>query len=101
MDDLSFKADTRLNTCAVLSSMGRHDLAMHHAQCAIMIVQSSLLMELMPDKMGSKKDRQLEQFHEEIKKDFKDRVSILAVSYHNLGVEQEFLKLYNESLQSY
>jgi len=31
MDDLSFKADTHLNTCAVLSQMGRHDLAMHHA----------------------------------------------------------------------
>jgi len=30
-DDSSFKADTHLNTCAVLSQMGRHDLAMHHA----------------------------------------------------------------------
>jgi hypothetical protein len=31
MDDMSFKADTHLNICAVLSSMGRHDVAMHHA----------------------------------------------------------------------
>jgi hypothetical protein len=37
----------------------------------------------------------------EIKKEFKDRISILAVAYHNLGVEQEFLKLYSESLESY
>jgi hypothetical protein len=36
-----------------------------------------------------------------IKKDFKDRISILAVSYHNLGVEQEFLKQYQEAMQSY
>jgi len=88
MDDLSFKADTHLNTCAVLSLMGRHDLAMHHAQSAIMIVQSSLLMELMPDTVSSSKNKNKLQSHqEEIKKDFKDRVSILAVSYHNLGVE--------------
>lgn len=31
MDELSFKADTHLNTCAVLSLMGRHDLAKDHA----------------------------------------------------------------------
>jgi hypothetical protein len=28
-----------------------------------------------------------EEREEDIKKDFKDRVSILAVAYHNLGVE--------------
>jgi len=37
VDDISYKADTHLNTCAVLSQMGRHDLAMHHAQSAIII----------------------------------------------------------------
>jgi tetratricopeptide (TPR) repeat protein len=31
MDDPSYKADTHLNTCAVLSEMGRHDLALNHA----------------------------------------------------------------------
>jgi hypothetical protein len=30
-DKNSTKADTHNNTCAVLSQMGRHDLAMHHA----------------------------------------------------------------------
>jgi len=29
----------------------------------------------------------------EIEKNFKDRITVLAISYHNLGVEQEFLKL--------
>lgn len=44
---------------------------------------------MMPDKKGSgkTKHKSLEKNSEEIKKDFKDRVSILAVSYHNLGVE--------------
>jgi tetratricopeptide (TPR) repeat protein len=43
MEDSSFKADTHLNISAVLSQMGRHDLAMHHAQSSVMIIQSSLL----------------------------------------------------------
>jgi hypothetical protein len=30
---------------------------------------------------------QLKAKKDEIKKDFKDKISILAVSYHNLGVE--------------
>lgn len=38
---------------------------------------------------------------EEIKKEFKDRISILAVAYHNLGVEQEYLKMFQEALESY
>jgi len=29
----------------------------------------------------------------EIEKSFKDRIAVLAIAYHNLGVEQEFLKL--------
>lgn len=47
-------------------------------------------MEFMPEKKGAehtKKTKSLEEHREEIMKDFKDKVSILAVSYHNLGVE--------------
>ena len=38
---------------------------------------------------------------EEIKKEFKDRISVLSVSYNNLGVEQEFQKMFPEALESY
>ena len=61
-------------------------------------------MEFMPERKGpenTKKSKSLEENREEIMKDFKDKVSILAVAYHNLGVEQEFLKLYNDALLSY
>lgn len=44
----SSKADTHLNICAVLSQLNRHDLALHHAQSAIMIVQSNLLKAFLP-----------------------------------------------------
>lgn len=49
MEDASFKADTHLNTCAVLSQMGYHDLAMHHAQSAIIIIQQNLLKLFLPE----------------------------------------------------
>ena len=63
-------------------------------------------MVFLPDKRKAKQKSKSEQdfeqeLKEEIKKEFKDRISILAVAYHNLGVEQEFLKLYSESLESY
>ena len=31
MDDPMFRADTHINVCAVLSTLGRHDIAMSHA----------------------------------------------------------------------
>jgi len=63
-------------------------------------------MVFLPDKRNIKnKKNDLQDVEldmkEEIKKEFKDRISILAVAYHNLGVEQEFLKLYSEALASY
>lgn len=36
-----------------------------------------------------------------MKKEFKDRVSILCVAYHNLAVEQEFCKMFGPALESY
>jgi len=30
---------------------------------------------------------------QEIEKNFKDRIAVLAIAYHNLAVEQEFLKM--------
>lgn len=30
-----------------------------------------------------------------------DRLAVLAITYHNMGVEQEFLKRYQDALNSY
>ena len=35
------------------------------------------------------------------KKIMKDRVSVLAIAYHNLAVEFEFLKRFEESIKTY
>jgi hypothetical protein len=42
-EDTESKAETHLNTCAVLSLLKRHDLAMVHAYQAVMIMQTKLL----------------------------------------------------------
>ncbi|CDW79018.1 UNKNOWN [Stylonychia lemnae] len=97
----SSKADTHLNICAVLSQMNKHDIALHHAQCAIMIVQSNLLKAFLPKREKMVETDAQANMNYEIEKNFKDRVTVLAIAYHNLGVEQEFLKLYHESLESY
>ena len=115
LEDSNFQADTHLNMCAVFSQMGLHDLALHHAQNAICIVQSSLLMTFLPDtksnrKKERKKDKNFDdrgekqvsdEMKNELKKELKERISILCLAYHNLGVEQEFLKMYVEALESY
>jgi hypothetical protein len=54
IEDAGFKADTHLNLSAVLSQLGRHDIAIHHAQSAIIIVQATLLMVFLPEKRSKK-----------------------------------------------
>lgn len=89
----SSKADTHLNICAVLSQLGRHDLAYHHAQNAIIIVQANLLKAFLPKREKLIETEAQKQQDQEIEKNFKDRIAVLAIAYHNLAVEQEFLKM--------
>jgi len=34
-------------------------------------------------------------------KEFKDRIAVLTIAYHNLAVEQEFMHMYAEAVASY
>ncbi|KAF0691707.1 Aste57867_17119 [Aphanomyces stellatus] len=79
-------ADTHLNLCAVYSTMGKHNEAVEHAQSALILLQEELFSagkDLKPLEVN------------------KDRVSVLCIAYHNLGVEYEYLKQYSQSVQSY
>lgn len=69
--------------------MNRHDLALHHAQSAIIIVQSNLLKAFLPQraKGASEETEEQKKENKDIEKNFKDRVAVLAIAYHNLGVE--------------
>ena len=90
--------------CAVLSQLGRHDHAMLHAHQAIIIVQSTLLMYHLPHRRqpgSKKKDVDPVKESTEATKEFKDRISVLTIAYHNLAVEQEFMHMYHEAVASY
>jgi len=78
-------ADTHLNLCAVLSQLGRHREALEHSQQALMLLQEELFAEGASERAAQKPDR----------------VAVLAICYHNIGVECEFLKHYQASLQAY
>lgn len=91
-------ADTHLNTCAVLSQIGRHQGALEHAQSALILLQEELFGGGGPmggvnaGRGGSDGGDQPPRA---------DRIAVLAIAYHNMGVEQEFLKKFEHSLQSY
>jgi tetratricopeptide (TPR) repeat protein len=79
-------ADTHINACAVLSQLGRHQTALEHGQSALILLQEELLSA--PGMSGAQPPQA-------------DRIAVLAIAYHNIGVEQEFLKRYEQSILSY
>lgn len=82
-------ADTHLNICTILSELKRHDKAAIHAKIALKL----LLIELFGDF-----DHPSVESSSPISS---DRIAVLSIAYHNLGVQQEFLHNYADSLASY
>lgn len=80
-------ADTHINACAVLSQLGRHQTALEHAQSALILLQEELLQPPGSTSAGAPPKA--------------DRIAVLAIAYHNIGVENEFLKRYEQSMLSY
>lgn len=117
-------ADTHLNMCTILSELKRHDLAIEHARTALKL----LLVELFGNNNKSNSNAPAEGAEGEGEGDETeggqeeqqgsengdnkedesgapklppDRVAVLAIAYHNLAVQQEFLKSYNQAVASY
>ncbi|KAL4101510.1 hypothetical protein PRIC1_005262 [Phytophthora ramorum] len=103
LDNLPNKADTHLNMCAVLSQLGKHQSALGHAQSALIFLHEELQLgragngESSPSRKGFG-GKSGDGVDPNIKL---DRVAVLGIAYHNVGVEQEFLKCWDLSLQSY
>nr|CCA21229.1 conserved hypothetical protein [Albugo laibachii Nc14] len=91
IDQESSRADTHLNMCAVLSEMGKHQNALHHAQSALVLLHEELHLPGM-DGVSTLSGGNGSNY---------DRVAVLGIAYHNAGVEQEFLKRFEASIQSY
>lgn len=78
--------DTHLNMCAVLSELGRHKQALSHANQALIMLQDELFS---PGDDGEQKEIAT------------DRLAVLAIAYHNIGVENEFLDAFPKAISSY
>lgn len=77
-------ADTHLNMCAVLSQLNRHKEALQHVLISIVLLQDEFL--------NAKNEKSTKRKEENQKNTLEDRVSVLSIAYHNLGVELEYLK---------
>lgn len=95
LDNIPNKADTHLNMCAVLSQLGKHQSALQHAQSALIFLHEELELR------GGAGGNQALGGKDNIDAAKLDRVAVLGIAYHNVGVEQEFLKCWELSLQSY
>jgi hypothetical protein len=76
-------ADTHLNLCAVLSQLDKHEDAQQHAMLSIILLQDEFLqIALQKFKKDEKEDRGKEEHQIS-----DERLAVLAIAYHNLGVE--------------
>lgn len=114
LENIPNKADTHLNMCAVLSQLGKHQSALGHAQSALILLHEELQLgrdssNSSPPKSSNnssppKSSNNHNNRHNnsaDLEPAKLDRVAVLGIAYHNVGVEHEFLKCYDQSLQSY
>ena len=83
LDSPKTLADTHLNLCAVLSQLDRHEDALQHSMLSIILLQDEFLTSLLPKVKSMDNEENLIN---------DERLAVLAIAYHNLGVEFEHLK---------
>ena len=76
-----------MNICAVLSQLNKHELALNHAMSAVILLQEMMLRRKLDPQ--SAMDDDLEDVPGTVipKETNKDKVAVLAIAYHNMGVE--------------
>jgi tetratricopeptide (TPR) repeat protein len=85
-------AGTRLNLCAVLSQLGKHEEALQHAQASVILLQEELVAQ------SSSVD--LAVAHK-TSPELLNKMAVLSISYHNMGVEHEHLKSIDNAVDAY
>jgi tetratricopeptide (TPR) repeat protein len=85
-------AGTRLNLCAVLSQLGKHEEALQHAQASVILLQEELVAQ------SSSVD--LAVAHK-TSPELLNKMAVLSISYHNMGVEHEHLKSIDSAVDAY
>jgi len=79
-DDVTV-AGTHLNICAILSKLDKHDKAVQHALCAL---------ELISQRVASASHGVTQ-----------DEYSVLAIAYHNVAVERDYLHQWDQAHKAY
>jgi tetratricopeptide (TPR) repeat protein len=75
---ISNPCEIHLNICAILSQLGKHDIALHHAMKALILIQDELLTI---SKVPSDGTTSIES-----------RQTVMIIALHNIAVEYEYLK---------
>lgn len=76
-------AGTHLNICAILSKLEKHDKAVQHATSALELIQQRVTSSGGADKTSQ------------------DDYSVLAIAYHNVAVERDFLQQYDQAAAAF
>lgn len=83
---VSNPCEIHLNICAILSQLNKHELALHHAMKALILIQD----ELLQITMGPSAADNLES-----------RQTVMVIALHNIAVEYEYLKQFQSALLTY
>ena len=92
---MSNPCEIHLNICAILSQMDKHDLALHHAMKALILIQDELGERI--DGLGGDGVQAPNLTNTQVQ----DRCNVMICALHNIAVEHEFLKQYTVSLTYY
>ena len=88
---VSNPCEIHLNICAILSQLGKHDLALHHAMKALILIQDELLA--VTEESGPPVEGQYNPNE--------SRQTVMIIALHNIAVEYEYLKQFQSSLLTY
>ncbi|EAR93967.2 tetratricopeptide repeat protein (macronuclear) [Tetrahymena thermophila SB210] len=101
-------ASTHLNICAILSRLNKHDIASEHAKIAIELLdlaKNSVIkkeeIQSLNEKLKNQNDNETQKILNQKLRVYKDIMNMLVLSYYNLGIEQEHLKSYGNSITAY
>lgn len=92
---ISNPCEIHLNICAILSQMGKHELALHHAMKALLLIQDELI-----SRTGESQHPEQHQPEGTVVAN-DDRFTVMVIALHNIAVEHEYLKQYQHSLTHY